>query len=891
MRSAEIHRRFLNFFEARGHALVPSAPLPTSDPTLLFINAGMAPFKPYFLGEATPPFPRATSVQKCLRTVDIEVVGTTARHLTFFQMAGNFSFGDYFKARAIPLAWELLTSSTADGGFGFDPGRLWATVYLDDDEAHQLWTKVIGLPEERVQRRGKEDNYWDMGVPGPCGPDSEIYFDRGPAYGPEGGPVVSEERYLEIWNLVFMQYLRGPGPGKDYELLGDLPARNIDTGMGLERMASVLQGVDTVFDTDGLRPMVDLAGDLTGAKYGIDPVADVRLRVAAEHTRAATMLIGDGVNPSNEAGGYVLRRLLRRLVRNARLLGAGDPVSGPLVSEAVRVMGESYPELLADADRIRSVAVAEEESFLATLRTGTTHFERSVSELRGRGGTVLSGEAAFTLHDTYGFPVDLTLEMAREAGLSVDEEGFRRLMDEQRARAKADAAARKTGHVDLAAYRQAREAGGPSEFSGYTAVAGEATITALLAGGVLVPAAVAGEEVEVVLDRTPFYAESGGQLADEGRIELSGGAVLEVVDVQRPLPDLVVHRAVVRAGEVPVGARAVAEVDVERRRSVSRAHTATHLIHQAIRRALGEQASQAGSLNAPGRLRFDFHASGGVPVSVLADVEEEVNSVLGEDLPVRAFVTSQEEALRTGALALFGEKYGDEVRVVEVGEYARELCGGTHAVRSGQLGVVKLLGESSIGAGVRRIEALVGMDAFRHLAREHVLVTQLTEALRARPEELPERVSEIVTRLRAAEKELEKLRAGALLSAAPELAARAQDVFGVAVVISAVPDGTSGDDLRRLALEVRGRFDSGRPAVVALAAPSAGRASLVVAVNDTAREWGLAAGRLVADGAAVMGGRGGGRDDLAQGGGSQPDAIPAALDAVRDAVGRRVTGG
>ena len=891
MRSAEIHRRFLGFFEARGHTVVPSAPLPTPDPTLLFINAGMAPFKSYFLGEAKAPYPRASSIQKCLRTVDIEVVGTTARHLTFFQMAGNFSFGDYFKARAIPLAWELLTSSTTDGGFGFDPDRLWATVYLDDDEAYQLWTKVVGLPEDRVQRRGREDNYWDMGVPGPCGPDSEIYFDRGPQYGPDGGPVVDEERFLEIWNLVFMQYLRGPGPGKDYELLGDLPARNIDTGMGLERMASVLQGVETVFDTDLLRPMLDLAGELTGSRYGADPQADVRLRVVAEHSRAAAMLIGDGVNPSNEAGGYVLRRLLRRMVRSARLLGAGDPVSGPLIGAAVQAMGESYPELAADGDRIRGVAVAEEESFLDTLRTGTTHFERSVAELRSSGGSTLSGEAAFTLHDTYGFPVDLTLEMAREAGLSVDEEGFRRLMAEQRARAKADAAARKTGQVDLGAYRQAREAAGTGEFTGYTTTAGEATITALLSGGVLVPAAVAGEEVEVVLDRTPFYAEGGGQLADEGRIELAGGAVLEVVDVQRPLPDLVVHRAVVRAGEVPVGANVHAEVDVERRRSVSRSHTATHLIHQAIRRALGEQASQAGSLNAPGRLRFDFHSAGGVPVSVLADVEEEVNSILGEDLPVRAFLTSQEEALRIGALALFGEKYGEEVRVVEVGDYARELCGGTHALRSGQLGVVKLLGESSIGAGVRRIEALVGLDAFRHLAREHVLVSQLAETMRARPEELTERVSDLVNRLRVAEKELERLRAGALLAAAPEFAAAAQDVHGVAVVARAAPEGTSGDELRRLALEVRGRIDSGRPAVVALAAPAAGRATLVVAVNDIGREWGLAAGKLVAEAASVLGGRGGGRDDVAQGGGTQPESIPAALDAVRDAVGRLVTSG
>jgi alanyl-tRNA synthetase len=889
MRSAEINRRFLLFFQQHGHTLVASAPLTAADPSLLFVNAGMVPFKPFFLGEQQPPYRRAASIQKCVRTVDIEVVGTTSRHTTFFPMAGNFSFGDYFKETAIPLAWRLLTGGLDEGGYGFDPQRLWATVYHDDDEAYDLWTGAVGLPPDRVQRRGKEDNFWDMGLPGPCGPCSEIYYDRHPEAGPGGGPAADEERYLEVWNLVFMQYERGEGPGKGYPILGDLPGRNIDTGMGVERMAVLLQDVDNVFETDALRPVLDRASELTSSRYGREPLADVRLRVVADHIRTATMLIGDGVVPGNEGQGYVLRRLLRRVVRTARLLGAGEQVLGPLVARVRDTMAPSYPELDEQFDRIQSVAVAEEEAFLGTLRTGTAHFQRAVDEARAAGRSRLSGDAAFALHDTYGFPIELTLEMARDAGFTVDEAGFRRLMSEQRDRAKADARSRKE-HADVSVYRGVRERAGPSEFIGYDRTADEAIVRGLVADGEPAGSAGAGREVEVVLDRTPFYAEAGGQLADEGTIILSG-AELEVVDVQRPLPDLVVHRAVVRAGEVRVGAAGYAQVDVERRRAISRAHTATHLIHQAVRGRLGETAAQAGSLNAPGRLRFDFTVPGGVPAGVLDEVEDEVNRVLIEDLPVRAFVTSQAEASRIGALALFGEKYGDEVRVVEVGDYARELCGGTHALASGQLGLVKLLGESSIGAGVRRLEALVGLDAFRYLAREHLLVGELAAALHARPEELADRVGSTLDRLRAAEKELEQLRAGALLAVAPQVAGAAGDVGGVAVAAHEAPAGTGADELRQLALEVRGRLDPGRPAVVVVAAPSDGRAALVVAVNEAGRRLGLAAGRLVAEGAAALGGRGGGRDELAQGGGTRPEAVGAAIAAVRRAVaGRREEG-
>ena len=891
MRSAEIRRRFLRFFEERGHSVVPSASLIADDPTLLLVNAGMVPFKPYFLGDEPAPYARATSVQKVVRTPDIDIVGTTTRHNTFFQMCGNFSFGDYFKEGAIPYAWELLTSSKDDGGFGFDPDRLWATVYEDDDEAFGIWTGTVGLPPERVQRRGKADNYWQMGVPGPGGPCSEIYFDRGPEHGREGGPVADEERYLEVWNLVFMQHeLSAVRSKEDFDISGELPAKNIDTGMGLERMAVILQEVDNVYETDLLRPLIDHAGELTGARYGSDPATDVRLRVVADHTRTTTMLIADGVVPGNEGRGYVLRRMLRRVVRNLRLLGADGPALDGLVSRTCSLMGESYPELRTDQSRIQAVAAQEEESFLSTLRTGSALFDRVVDDVRRGGATTVSGDQAFTLHDTYGFPIDLTLEMAREQGLEVDESGFRRLMQEQRDKAKADAAAKKTGHADVGVYRTLLDRAGTTTFTGYVEISSEATLRGLLVGGIPVDAATEGTEVELVLDRTPFYAEAGGQLADHGRIALDDGTVVEIYDAQKPLADLVMHRGKVVSGEVVVGRNAVASVDVARRKAVSRAHTATHLVHQAIRQALGDHAAQAGSLNDAGRFRFDFSSPSAVPAGVLADVEAEVNAILLDDLPVRAFVTTQDEARRIGAIALFGEKYGEAVRVVEVGDYARELCGGTHAARSAQLGLVKLLGEASIGAGVRRVEGLVGADAYTFLAREHILVAQLTEALKARPEELVERVTGVVSRMRELEKELERMRAASVLGQAASIAESATDEFGVAVVTHRAPDGASTDDLRKLALDLRSRLGD-RPGVVAVAAVTDGRPVVVTAVNDRGREWGLAAGELVRVAAQTLGGGGGGKDDVAQGGGSNAGAVDEALAAVRHRVGQRVTGG
>ncbi|WP_020573706.1 alanine--tRNA ligase [Actinopolymorpha alba] len=890
METAEIRRRFLRFFEERGHTVVPSASLLVDDPNLLFVNAGMVPFKPYLLGQQTPPYPRATSVQKCVRTGDIEEVGKTTRHGTFFQMNGNFSFGDYFKARAIELAWELVTKPQSEGGLGFDEARLYPSVFHEDDEAIALWKQIAGMSDDRIPRLGMRDNFWSMGVPGPCGPCSEILFDLGPDYGADGD-WTNGDRYMEIWNLVFMQYVRGEGPGKEgYPILGELPARNIDTGMGLERVAYLLQGVDNIYENDEIRPVLERATELSGRKYGVDHDSDVRLRVVADHVRSAMMMVSDGVTPSNEGRGYVLRRIIRRAVNQMRLLGVDESTMPQLLPVSLSRMKLSYPELERDWQRISSVVYAEEETFLGTLKTGTQIFDLAVDETRRDGGAVLAGDKAFQLHDTYGFPIDLTLEMAAERGLAVDEEGFRRLMAEQRQRAKQDAAARKSAHADLSAYRGVADTLGRSvEFTGYDEVVSDAQIAGLIRDGEPATAAHEGDTIELVLDRTPFYAEGGGQLADEGVIELANGARLVVHDVQSPLTGLIVHQAKVLEGEVLLGQPAHALVDIERRRAISRAHTATHMVHKAFREALGETAAQAGSENAPGRFRFDFNATGPVPPSVLAEAEERVNDLLLADLPVTAEVMPINDARDLGALALFGEKYGNEVRVISVGDWARELCGGTHAGRSGQLGVVKLLSESSIGAGVRRVEALVGADAYRFLAREHVLLGQLAEALKARPEELPERVAGIVDRLRVAEKELERIRVQQVLAAAGELAASPKDVFGVSMVARELPEGASAGDLRKLALDVRGRLPSDKPAVVALVGASGGRPSVVVALNDEARNWRLSAGELVKLAAGVLGGGGGGKDDVAQGGGTDPAKADEALRQVEHAVGTRVT--
>jgi alanyl-tRNA synthetase len=886
--SAEIRSRWLRFFESDNrqgltHTVVPSASLIADDPNLLLVNAGMVPFKPYFLGEVTPPYQRATSVQKCVRTLDIDEVGKTTRHASFFQMCGNFSFGDYFKEGAIALAWELLTRPISDGGYGFPEEKLWVTVYLDDDEAADIWHNKIGVPKERIQRRDMADNFWSMGVPGPCGPCSEIYYDRGPAYGAEGGPIADENRYLEIWNLVFMQNERGAGGGKDsYPILGELPAKSIDTGLGLERTAALLQGVENIYEIDTTIMILNRASELTGVKYGSSEKSDVALRVIADHARTSAMLIGDGVTPGNEGRGYVLRRMMRRTIRNMRLLGSMDPIMSELTVAAIAAMGPQYPELVSDKKRILSVSVSEEESFLQTLKSGTQIFDLASVALKKSNATVLPGDEVFKLHDTYGFPFDLTLEMAREEGLEVDEDGFRRLMKEQKDRAKADAKAKKSGHTDVSVYKTIADKSGKSEFIGYSHQSSESKLIGIVVDGIGVASASEGDDVEIVLNRTPFYAEGGGQLADGGRITLSNGAVIEIDDVQSPVQGLSVHRGRVINGAVEVGSEALAEIDIQRRHAISRAHTATHMVHKAFREILGETATQAGSENSPGRFRFDFPSTGSVPASVLDDVESRVNTLLLDNLEVTAENMSQAKAKELGAMALFGEKYGDVVRVVSVGDWARELCGGTHVERSGQLGVIKLLSESSIGAGVRRVEALVGVDAYKFLAREHLLLNSLTELIKgARTEELPERISDLLNKMKEIEKELASVRSAQALSQVGELAKSATVVNGISYISSVMADGVSGDDLRKIAIDLRSRDEK---SVVALISANEGKPVLVVATSEGARASGVKAGALVKIGSTVLGGGGGGKDDFAQGGGTDASKSLDALTAISNAL-------
>jgi alanyl-tRNA synthetase len=883
MNSAEIRSRWLTFFEKDNslklsHTVVPSASLIADDPNLLLVNAGMVPFKPYFLGEVTPPFKRATSVQKCVRTLDIDEVGKTTRHASFFQMCGNFSFGDYFKEGAIALAWELLTKSISDGGYGFPEEKLWVTVYKDDDEAADIWHNKIGVPKERIQRRGMADNFWSMGVPGPCGPCSEIYFDRGAAYGKDGGPVADEDRYLEIWNLVFMQNIRAAGGTKDdFPIVGDLPAKNIDTGLGLERTAALLQGVENIYEIDTTRIILDKASALTNVKYGSDIKSDVSLRVIADHSRTAMMLIGDGVNPGNEGRGYVLRRMMRRTIRNMRLLGSEDFVISELIKSSIQAMGPQYPELVANQDRILAIANAEEDTFLQTLKSGTSIFDLAASDLKKSNKKALPADTAFKLHDTYGFPFDLTLEMAREQGLEVDESGFRKLMKEQKDRAKADAKAKKSGHTDLSEYKAIVDKNGASKFIGYGQSKSEAKLTGILVDGKSTVEANTGSDVEITLNQTPFYAEGGGQLSDGGLIKLSNGAIIEVEDVQTPVPGLIVHRGNLISGSIKLGDEVLAEIDQERRMAISRAHTATHMVHKAFREALGETATQAGSENSPGRFRFDFPATSAVPTSVMNEVENRVNELLIADLEVQAEVMSQSQAKAMGALALFGEKYGDEVRVVSVGDWAKELCGGTHVNRSGQLGIVKLLSESSIGAGVRRVEALVGHDAYKYLAREHILLNSLTEIIKgARSEELPERINDLVEKMKGMEKELAGVRVASAIAASAEMVKSAKKIGNADFIAIPLPNGLSADELRTVANSLKSKLDN---SIIVLSSVVDGKVILICAVSAELIKSGIKAGELIKVGSLILGGGGGGKDDFAQGGGENTAKI---IDAFQD---------
>ena len=890
MLSQEISKRWIDFFASRGHTVVPSASLISNEPGAMFTIAGMVPFIPYFLGRETPPFSRATSVQKCIRTLDIEEVGKTARHGTFFQMAGNFSFGDYFKEQAIPFAYELLTTPQDQGGFGLDPERLWVTIYEGDDEAFDIWHNKVGFPAERIQRMGMKENYWSTGQPGPAGPDSEIFYDRGPAYGKEGGPAADDDRYIEIWNLVFMQYQRGEGIGKDdFEILGDLPKKNIDTGLGVERLAMLLQGVENFYETDQVRPVLDAASKLSGKKYHGSESAedegyedDVRMRVVADHIRSSLMLIADGVTPSNEGRGYILRRLMRRAIRAMRLLGVTEPCLPVLLPASRDAMKGAFPYVADDFERISRIAYAEEKAFLHTIETGTERLEEAVAAAKKDGSNSVSGAEAFALHDTYGFPIDLTLEMAAEAGVKVDEKAFRELMAEQRHRAQADAKAKKGAFADLSELRRLVDERG-SIFTGYTELRTETKLRAILVDGVSVPVAKAGDKIEVVLDETPFYAEAGGQAADTGVIT-GNGFIIDVQDVQQPVKGLSVHRAVVREGEVHVGADVVAQVDVQRRRDGEKAHSGTHIIHAALHQVLGKEATQRGSFNKEGYLRFDFAWGEGLSESAKHEVEEVANLAIRDNHEVVTRVMPLAEAKALGAMSLFGEKYGDVVRVVEIGgDFSRELCGGTHVGTSAEIGSLSLLTESSVGSGNRRVEALVGLNSFNHLAAERTLVNQLTGLMKVQSSaDLPEKINQTLAKLKAAEKELAQLRREKLQAEAGKLLENAQTIGAVRVLAHDAGE-LDANGVRELALDLRSRFGS-EAAVVAVAGVSNGRPVILVATTEGARAAGAEAGALVRVAAGVLGGGGGGKDDVAQGGGQDASKIGAALDAVRDAI-------
>jgi alanyl-tRNA synthetase len=846
MRAQGLRSAFTDFYAQRGHHVAPSASLVPNDPTVLFTIAGMVPFKPYFLGEEPAPWPRATSVQKCFRTVDIDIIGRTTRHCTFFEMLGNFSFGDYFKADAIPFAWELMTET-----LGIDGERLWVTVHEDDDEAESIWLDVVGVPAGRVQRMG-EDNFWQMGETGPCGPSSELYFDRGEALGSAGGPARGgEERYVELYNLVFMQFNR-----RLDATLEPLPKTNIDTGAGLERILPVLQGVPSLFDTDVYRPIVEAAESLTGARYGADPHTDVSLRILADHARAIAMVVSDGIVPSNEGRGYVLRRVVRRAVRRAFELGVVTPVTPSLVRQAIAVLGDAYPELVDRADSIVETVEREEAGFRRTLEAGSAMLEGALSS----GITTVPGELAFKLHDTHGFPVELTMEMAAEAGVEVDVEGFEKAMAEQRHRAQADARARREAVGEETLYRELLERAGPSTFTGYAHYEEPATVVGVIPGS-------EPERVELVLDRTPFYAEAGGQVGDTGTITTETGKA-RVLDTQAVLPGLIVHRANVE-GEIFPGQDALAVIDAGRRESIRRNHTGTHLLHSALRQVLGDHVHQQGSLVAPDRLRFDFSHHSGLAPEELRDITEVANADVLTDADVEVIETSMDEARAMGALAFFKDKYGDRVRVVRAGSHSTELCGGTHVDALGMIGPITVVSEGSIGANTRRVEAVTGRGAVSLLEERQRTVEDAARLLRVEPDGVIDALQRLLDRQRQADKELERLRSERLDH---EAVALAGEHFVVAR-----RDGLSPDQLRELAQAVRRR---GARVVVLAGSPDGAKAAVAVASDGS-----VDAADTVRELATLVGGGGGGSPDVAVAGGRDPGGLDAVLDAARRRLG------
>jgi len=875
--SLTIRETFLDFFVQRDHQRYASASLIPNDPTVMLTVAGMIPFKPYFMGDAEPPHLRATSFQKCVRTVDIENVGRTTRHLSLFEMLGNFSFGDYFKRQAIAWAWELSVDA-----YGFDPNRIWATVYDQDDESEQIWLEETDVPAGRIQRLGADDNYWWTHNAGPGGPNTELYYDRGERFGQAGGPAVNDERYLEFYNVVFMQHeLDDAG-----NILGDLPKQNVDTGMGLERMAVLLQGVDNLFETDRFRPLLDRAIEVTGATYGNEDEADVSLRVIAEHARTAAFLIADGVLPSKEGRGYILRRLLRRAIQRAHLLGYRGDVMGPMVDAVIATTAAGYPELDEQRDLITRVAMAEQSDFSKRIDQGLEMVGTAIDAATDKGQDRLPGDVAFKLHDTFGFPIDLTAEIVEDAGLHLDRDRFDALMQEQRARARA--AAKKGGDgIDPEVYRAASAAAGTIEFVGYDTTSTESRVAALIAPGGTVAVAEEGDEIDVVLPRTPFYAEGGGQIGDAGVLE-TDTARLSVLDTQEPIEGLIVHRCRVTAGEVVTDQAVHASVDQDRRVATARSHSATHVLHATIKQVLGDHAQQAGSLVQPGRLRFDFPHFEAVHDDDLRRIEETINARVLRDPHVMTEVMSIDEAKKAGAVANFGDKYGQVVRVVTIGDFSKELCGGTHVPSGATIGSIIVVREESIGSNTRRVEALTGLDAYRHVTAERLVAEEIAHTLGSRTDEAIVRVRALADRLKAVEKELERLRTASLATRAQELAAEVERIEGLALVTHVEP-GLTMDQVRQLAAEIRGRLAK-RAVVVIATTGDDGKAQMVCAVTDDLVADGVEARPILHPAAQLVGGGAGGKGDLAQAGGKDGDRLAEALElaarTAREAVGQ-----
>jgi len=872
MESNEIRRIFIDFFAERGHTVVPSASLIPNDPTLLITGAGMVQFKPYMLGEETPPYPRAVTIQKVGRTSDIDIIGTTQRHLSFFEMLGNFSFGDYFKEEAIPWAYELITE-----GFGIDPERLWYTVHITDDEAAAIWIDGVGVPADRVQRLDR-DNIWQMGIPGPAGPSSEIFFDKGAEFGQDGGPAVDDERHMELWNLVFMQNIQD----EPYHFIGDLPAKNIDTGASLERFATVLQGVPSVFDTDLIRPVLAAAEGYTGVGYGAAERTDVSLRIMADHGRMVTFLIGDKVVPSNEGRGYVLRRLIRRTVRHAFLLGADDLIMPPLVSSTVDVMGQAYPELATQEEAIIRMVTREEEQFRRTLRAGHQLLDDALVELEP--GATLSGETAFKLHDTFGFPRELTEEIVAERGYTVDLSDFDRMMGEQQERARA--AYRGGDQAAISdAYRALLDGVEPTEFIGYDQESGSGRVLSIVSEGEQVESAEEGRPVELFLDRTPFYAESGGQIGDSGRM-VSPTGTIKVSDTQFALPGLHGHLGVVATGTVSVGQDLAVTIDRERRERIRKNHTGTHLLHYALRDIVGDHVHQAGSLVADERLRFDFSHFTALQPEELRDVESLSNRRVIDNDQVTTIETSKEEAEAMGALAFFGDKYGEEVRVVVTGDYSTEFCGGTHVPTTGQVGPLIVISEGSVAANTRRIEAVTGTAAYEYLAKLRRDLEDAAGALGTQPARLVEAAQAMALNSKDLAARIEQFEQEARGSAAADLLDQVEELDGRSILI-ARQDELSGDALRALAFQVRDRLPSG---IGVLGSVVDGKGAIIAFVSDDLVEEGVSAGEVIQEAARTLGG-GGSRDpSLAQAGGPQGDRIDEALVAARNAAREALTG-